>query len=80
MKQTLILLLIIGSFSCNKLDSQIEAVFEKDELKTQDIIINYLDSVIINYTGRNNLNKAYPLYLFLFKSRRGFWRCNLFWN
>jgi len=63
MRYTLIiLLLLIGLFGCKKYESEINLIFDKEELETQDAIINFLDSVVIDYTGIKNFKKAYPIY------------------
>ena len=61
MRYTLIILfLFIGLIGCKKYDSEIKLIFDENELKTQDVIINFLDSVVVDYTSIENLKKAYP--------------------
>ena len=63
MRYTLIFFLIIfGLLGCNNYKSQIKLIFDEEEQKTQDVIVNFLDSVVIDYTGIKNLKKAYPMY------------------
>jgi len=49
--------------SCNTQESEIKALFTEAELEAQNILVNYLDSQVINYSGINNIGEAYKSYL-----------------